>query len=191
MEFKKSLCVLLCAVAVAAVGCGTQTPSNNSVPVMSEEAAATEPTGEVVRIEYGESASFGNMTVTVNAVEDPSIVMNSGKKAMFFNVTIENHTEETVTTNYLNNFAISVDGTYYDAVDCFTMPVMQKLYDFYGMEPFRAEIPAGESVTGYLAAEVNPEFTDMELHYTPKTTDRSSRISVSLTQDNVKAAVRP
>ncbi len=184
---KRMFCVLLCAVSLTAVGCGARTPSNNSVAVMSAQDVTEAPTVEIKTV-YGETATYGNMTVTVNTVEDPEIVMDTGRKALFFNVTITNNTEETVMTNYINNFSLTVDGTYHDATDCFTIPVMQELYNFYGEEAFKAEIAPGETVTGYLAAEVNPNFSEMSLHYTPKTTDRGSRVTVELTSDNVTAA---
>lgn len=194
MRVKKSLCVLLAMMAVMAVGCGgDKDKDTNSVILFdSEQSAEATPTEtyEEVKTFYGESASYGDMTVTVSKVEDPSIIMeNSGKMAVFFEVTIDNGTQETVMTNYLNNFALTVDGTYYESADCFTIPVMKKLYDFYGNDAFKNEIPAGESFTGYLAAEVDSDFEEMQLHYIPKTTDRGSRISVALVRDNMTEAV--
>ncbi len=195
MKLKKSLCVLLGLMTVMAVGCGGDKDKDTNSVILYDsgqsaelETAPTETYNEV-NIFYGESASYGNMTVTVSKVLNPNIIMeNSGKMAVFFEVTIDNGTDETVMTNYLNNFSLTVDGTFYDATDCFTIPVMKKLYDFYGDEAFKNEIPAGESFTGYLAAEVDSNFEEMQLHYIPKTTDRGSRISVSLVRDNMTDA---
>ncbi len=191
MKFKKTLCALLCALTVAATGCGAHSPSNNSLAALPEDPKPTEPVYEEITANPGESASFGNMTMTVDSFEDPQITMEStGLKAVFFQVTIENKSEETVVTNYLNNFTLTVDGTYQEANECFTIPVMQKFYNFKGEEPFKAEIAPGESFTGYLAAEVNPEFKEIQLHYTPKTTDRGSRITVTLTDADLSLATK-
>jgi len=65
---------------------------------------------------------------------------------------------------------------------------MKELYDFYGNEAFTDEIPAGETSSGYLAAEVDPDFETLQLHYIPKTTDRGSRITVSLTRNDMTEA---
>jgi len=172
---------MLGLLALMAVGCD-QGGSNQSVK-------ETEETYQEVNTFYGESASFGDMTVTVTKVENPKITMpNTNKMAVFFEVTIDNETKETVTTNYLNNFAVTVDGTYYEPAQCFTIPVMMALYDFYGNEAFTDEIPAGETSSGYLAAEVDPDFETLQLHYIPKTTDRGSRITVSLTRNDMTEA---
>ncbi len=188
MKYNRILCVLLAGAALTLTGCGGGDKNqNSSANHPAQETEAVQTTYEVVKAFYGESASYGNMTVTVTKIEDPEIAMDGGKMAVFFKVTIDNGTEGTVTTNYLNNFAVTVDGTYYEAADCFTIPVMKHLYDFYGNEAFADEIPAGESFTGYLAAAIDSDFEDLQLHYIPKTTDRGSRISVSLTRDNMTA----
>ncbi len=177
--------VLLAAMMLTAVGCDQNGASS------TKETEKIQETYQEVNIFYGESASFGDMTVTVKKVEDPGITMtNSKKMAVFFEVTIDNGTNETVTTNYLNNFALTVDGTFYDPVDCFTIPVMKELYDFYGNEAFADEIAAGQTSTGYLAAEVDPDFKNLQLHYIPKTTDRGSRISVALSREDMTKAAK-
>lgn len=187
MKYNRILCVLLAGAALTLTGCGGGDKNQNSTPNAPVQQTEPVPTYEEVKTFYGESASYGNMTVTVTKIEDPGIAMDGGKMAVFFKVTIDNGTEEPVTTNYLNNFAVTVDGTYYEAADCFTIPVMKHLYDYYGNEAFADEIPAGKSFTGYLAAAIDSDFEDLQLHYIPKTTDRGSRISVSLTRDNMTA----
>ncbi len=176
---------------MTAAGCsqpaGDDTNRTNSTA--DQQVSATDATYEEVKTFMGESATYGNMTVTVTKVEDPEIIMeNSGKMAIFFDVTIENGTEETVVTNYLNNFAVTVDGTYYDSADCFTIPVMKKLYDTTGEEAFQTEIAAGATVSGSLAAEVPKDFKELHLHYIPKTTDRGSRVTVELSAEDVTKA---
>ncbi len=192
MKYRKSLCVLLGLLTVMAVGCSKPANNNTVSQTESQVEQMTAPdmqNYEEVKTFYGESASYGNMTVTVSKMEDPGIVMeNTGKMAVFFEVTIDNDTEETVTTNYLNNFAMTVDGTYYEPKDCFTIPVMKKLYDATGQDAFQGEIAPGESMTAFLAAEVAPEFQELALHYIPKTTDRGSRVTVELTRDDMTKA---
>ncbi len=191
MKYNRILCVLLAGAALTLTGCGGGDKDNSTSANSRSDGnmSQTEPvqTYEVVKAFYGESASYGNMTVTVTKIEDPKIAMDGGKMAVFFKVTIDNGTEAAVTTNYLNNFALTVDDTFYEAADCFTIPAMKHLYDFYENEAFADEIPAGESFTGYLAASIDSGFEDLQLHYIPKTTDRGSRISVSLTRDNMTA----
>lgn len=185
MRFQKSMCVLLGVLMLTSVGCN----GNSSSTTSTKETEKITETYQEVNIFYGESASFGDMTVTVKKVEDPGITMkNSKKMAVFFEVTIDNGTKETVTTNYLNNFALTVDDTFYDSAQCFTIPVMKELFDFHGDSAFTDEIPAGQTSTGYLAAEVDPGFEKLQLHYIPKTTDRGSRISVSLSKEDMTKA---
>lgn len=174
---------------LTAAGCnGKRTISDSTMDSYDVE-PTTEVVYEEVNIFYGESATYGNMTLTVDKVENPEITLASnGKMILFFHVTIDNGSEETVTTNFLNNFALTVDGTFYESDKCFTIPAGSELYKFYGEETFAEEIPAGESHTGYLAAEVDPDYDQIQFHYIPKTTDRGSRITVTLSKDDVTAA---
>ena len=189
MKTRKYLCALLAFVTLAAVGCNKPEGSATVYESGQTQPAETEATYEEVKTFYGESAEVGGMTVTVTKVEDPKITMdNSGKMAVFFSVKIDNGTEDAVPANYLNNFTLTVDGEYLEAADCFTIPVMKKLYDTYGEEALQTDIAAGESVSGYLAAEVDPDFEELALHYLPKTSDRASRVTVELTRDDMTAA---
>ncbi len=189
MKMKRIICAVLTAFLVLTAGCGGKRTISNSEADPYTPEATTEVHYEEVEAFYGESASYGNMTVTVDKVEDPNITMeNTGKKLLFFHVKIQNGTDDAVTTNYLNNFALTVDGTFFEPDECFTIPAGAQLYKFYGQESFSDEIAAGAEYTGYLAAEVNPGFEAIQLHYIPKTTDRGSRISVSLTKNDVTQA---
>lgn len=171
------ICALLAATAIMAVGCNTSGGDSN---VISQ--GQTEPYTEIQSF-MGQSASFGDMTFTVNKAMDPGISMNNGNMAVFFEVTVENGSDETVPANYLNNFSLTVDGSYAEANQCCTIPVMKKLYDTCGVEAMNEEIPAGENRTGYIACEADADFETLILHYTPKTTDRRSMISVSISAD--------
>lgn len=171
---------------LTAVACeDNATESKNSLIIYDSTytEAPTQLQYEEIEGFFGESSTYGDMTLTVTKAEDPGITMNDGKMVVFFEVTIDNGSQDTVTTNYLNNFSLTVDGKSFTADQCFTIPVMKKLYDFYGCEAFQEEIPAGGSFTGYLSAEVEPAFQELQLHYTPKTTDSGSRITVTLTSD--------
>lgn len=188
MKMKKWICVLLAMTAVFAAGCNRQRTSSGDIVIYNSEnpaPEATEETYEEIKVFMGESATLGNMTLTVSTVEDPGIEMESGKMAVFFNVTIENGSDDTVVANYLNNFTITVDGAYYEASECCTIPVMKELYDFYGFPAMAEEIPTGETRTGYIACEVAKGFDELELHYLPKTTDRGSMITVPLSAEDM------
>ncbi len=191
MRMQKTICVLLAAMLLTASGCGRRTVSNSksdSVYVPSSSAAESY---EEIEVFCGESATFGNMTLTVDRVEDPGIKMDaSGYSLIFFHATIENGSEETVPANYLNNFALTVDGSYFAPDKCFTIPAGKELYDYYGQNTFADEIEPGESYTGYLAAEVVPGFKELQLHYIPKTTDSGSRITVNLTKDDITSLTK-
>lgn len=146
-----------------------------------------EPTYEVVTADLGDTASYGGMTLTVVTAENPDITLDNGKKTVFFQVTIDNQTEETVTASYLNNFSITVNGKDYDSDECCSIPAMRALYDTYGIESLNEELAPGASCTGYVACEVDKRFDLISLHYTPKTTDRGSRITVTVTADDLTA----
>ena len=184
MKFRpqKLICVLLASLFLLSAGCHNESGIKIDSSVTQE---TTEPIQEI-QAELGQEAEYGGMKMTVLSVRDPEIVMEqSGKLAMFFEVQLDNQTDETVTANYLNNFSITVDGVHYDSNECCTIPVMKKLYDFYGVDAMNEEIPAGESREGMIACEVNSDFKELSLHYTPKTTDKSSRITVPVTKESI------
>jgi len=187
--YKKLLCLVLSGAMLLAAGCSNDA-NKGSVNVYDENnPAPTEAPVQEIQGELGQSAEVGGMTLTVLSVEDPNITMEkTGKQALFFHVTIDNKTDGTVTANYLNNFSLTVDGTYYSSDVCCTIPVMKELYDFYGTDAMTEEIPAGESRTGYIACEADKGFESLSLHYTPKTTDRESKITVTVDKSAVVEA---
>ena len=178
MNCKRIICAVLCAAMLLSAGC-SKGKGNNTAP--------TEATYEEVTAELGQSATYGGMTLTVDFAEDPGIrIDDSGNNVMFFHVTIENETEEVVTASYLNNFCLTVNGTFYESYECCTIPAMKKLYDTYDVDAINAEVQPHTSSEGYVACEVNPRYDLIDLHYIPKTTDRASRITVTLTQENIR-----
>ncbi len=174
MKCKKLICILACMTLLLAVGCHS---NNGEEPI--------EPTYEVVTADLGDTASYGGMTLTVVSVEDPDITLDNGKKAIFFQVTLDNQTEETVAASYLNNFSLTVNGVDYDSDKCCSIPAMRALYDTYGINAINEELAPGASCTGYVACEVDERFDLIGLHYTPKTTDRGSRITVTVTVNDM------
>ena len=181
---KKLVCIFLIAGMLCTVGC--QKDESNVNIYDENNPAPTEAQKQEIKSNLGEQAELDGMSFTVISAEDPNIVMpNTGKQALFFKVEINNQTEETVTTNYLNNFSITVDDTEYTSDICCTIPVMKELYDFYGISAMAEEIPAGESCTGYIACETDKNFKEISLHYTPKTNNTGSRITVTLSDDSI------
>ncbi len=177
---KKIFCLVLTGLLLLSAGCQKDKSS-------SQPAETTAPAVEI-KAEIGQEAAYGGMHMTLISAEDPDITMDSGKSAIFFQVKIDNFTEETIAANWLNNFSLTVDGTEYASDECCTLPVMGKLYDFYGIDALNEEIPAGESRTGYIACEAEKGFQELSLHYTPKTTDRTSRITVPVTAEQIVKA---
>ncbi len=177
------LCPLLCLLLAALTGCNTKTPTTSNEVSVNSGNSQVEPatTFYEVKVDYEKevTASYGGMTLTVNAAEDPGIVMeNDGRKVLFFNVTVKNATNDITPVSYLNNFTVTVDGTYYEAIDCVSIPSMKKLYDFYGESALNTEIGSDQSCTGYIAMMVDPDAKELQLHYTPKSTDRTSKVTV-------------
>ena len=193
MNYRKGVCLLLGACLLLAGGCSHDRNTGDETFYDSGAAPqATEIVYEEVKTNIGQAATYGDMTMTVNSVDDPGITMErTGKKALFFNVTIQNGSSETVGAGYLNNFDLTVDGTYFQSDQCCTIPVMKELYDFYGTEALSLELAPGESVTGYVACEVDPGFKEMEFHYIPKTTDRGSHITVPITSGDLTSVTKP
>ena len=182
---KKFLCVLLSGLFLLSAGC----ESKSGISVETSQTQETTEAFQEIQAELGQEAEFGGMKMTVLSVRDPEIIMEqSGKMALFFEVELDNQTQETVVANYLNNFSITVDGIHYDSNECCTIPVMRKLYDFYSIDAMNEEIPAGESRQGMIACEVNTDFKELSLHYTPKTTDRGSKITVPVAKDKITKA---
>lgn len=187
---KKLICIVLTAGMLATVGCQNKTETNVNV-YDENNPAPTQASKQEIKSVLNEKAELDGMSLTVISAENPDIIMqNTGKQALFFQVEINNQTEETVTANYLNNFSLTVDGTEYDSDKCCTIPVMKELYDFYGISAMAEEIPAGESRTGYIACEADKNFKEISLHYTPKINNIDSRITVELSSDNITPAAK-
>lgn len=186
MQIRKAVCLVLTAGMLFCAGCEKDTGNVNYYD--ENNPPPTEAPVETVAGVLGEEAKISGMNFTVVSAEDPGIVMpDSSKQALFFQVEIDNQTDKTVKANYLNNFSLTIDGTDYDSDKCCTIPVMKELYDFYEISAMAEEIPAGESRTGYIACEVDQGFTELVLHYTPKTEDISSRVSVTLSGEEIKS----
>ena len=182
--YQAALCGILALSLLTGTACRRSAPETSSV----EMNASTEPQVFEMKAGMNESASFGGMTLTVSAAEDSGETMDSGNKAVFFYVTLDNESGETVTASYLNNFTLSVDGTYYEADQCCTIPAMHCLYTTHNEPALNKEVENGTSVSGYVACEVKPGFSNVELHYIPKTTDRTSRITVPIASSDFIAA---
>lgn len=188
-NIRKLFCLALVAGMMLCAGC--EKDSGNVNYYDENNPPPTDAPVETVSAVLGEEAEVGGMNITVLSAEDPDITMEqTGRKALFFQVKIDNQTDKTVTANYLNNFSLTVDGTDYDSDVCCTIPVMKELYDFYEISPMTEEIPAEESRTGYIACEADDGFQELTLHYNPKTTDIGSRVSVSLSKDEIKAVLK-
>ena len=180
-QIKKLLSIALAGVLLLSASCQSQSKNNKQIET-------TAPAVEI-QAELGKEAEYGGMKMTVLSAEDPDIIVEqSGKMAVFFQVQISNSTDETISANWLNNFSITIDGTDYDSDVCCTIPVMKKLYDFYGVDAMNEEIPAGESKTGYIACEADKDFQELAFHYIPKTTDRASKITVTVTREQLEKA---
>ena len=175
MRYQKAFCILLGLFLLT--GCHKE---NADESVMETDTSYEEVTANV-----GDVTTFDDVTLTVLSAEDPGIEMSDDKKAMFFKVQIQNDTQAPLKVSYLNNFTLTLNGTYYEAYECCTMPVMRKLYDFYGENALSAELAAGETCMGYVACEVDEKYNLIELHFTPKTEDLGSMITVTLTDDDV------
>lgn len=189
MQIRKAICLVLTAGMLFCAGCEKDTGNVNYYD--ENNPPPTEAPVEMVTGVLGEEANVSGMNFTVVSAEDPGIIMpDSSKQALFFQVKIDNQTDETVTANYLNNFSLTVDGTDYDSDVCCTIPVMKELYDFYEISAMAEEIPAGESRTGYIACEVDPGFKELGLHYTPKTADIGSRVSVALSKEEITSVTK-
>lgn len=186
---KKLICIFLTVGFLLSAGCSSNHTNPNVNYYDENNPAPTDAPKQEVIASLGESTEVDGMRLTVISAEDPDITMEqTGKQALFFQVEIDNQTEETVTANYLNNFSITVDGTAYSSDVCCTIPVMKELYDFYHIPAMAEEIPAGESRTGYIACEADKKLKEISLHYTPKTNDAGSVITVTLSSDEIVPA---
>ncbi len=180
-QTKKLLSLVMAGLLLFSAGCQNRSKNNSQLET-------TVPAVEI-QAELGKEAEYGGMKLTVLSAENPDIIMEqSGKMAVFFQVQITNSTDETIPANWLNNFSITVDGTDYDSDVCCTIPVMKELYDFYGFDAMNEEIAPGESKTGYVACEADKDFQELSFHYIPKTTDRASKITVTVTKDQLEKA---
>ncbi|MDE7122269.1 MAG: DUF4352 domain-containing protein, partial [Oscillospiraceae bacterium] len=149
-QIKKILCLTIATAMMLCAGCNKEDDSGSINYYDENNPPPTQAPVENITAVLGEEAQVSGMNVTVISAEDPDITMSqTGKKALFFQVKIDNQTDKTVTANYLNNFSLTVDGTEYDSDVCCTIPVMKELYDFYEISAMTEEIPAGESRTGY------------------------------------------
>lgn len=178
MKQMRILSMLLCLTMLFAAGCSRGNNSSNT--------EATEATYEVVNADLGQSATYGGMTLVVDFAEEPDKTLDDGRHVMIFHVTITNDSEETVSASYLDNFCLTVNGRFYESYECCTIPAMKVLYDTYGVEAINTSIEPKQTKEGYVACAVDKKYDLIDLHYIPKTTDRLSRITVSLTESNIR-----
>lgn len=177
---RKLICAVLVLCGVMFAGCLGKTGKRDT----EQE---TQPMVEV-QGELGQEASYGGMTLRVISAEDPDITLPDGKKAIFIQVELKNGTEETIKCSYLNNFTLTVDGTFLEPGDCCSIPAMKEMYDRTGNEALSAEIAPGESCAGYVAFEVEKDYQEIIVHFLPKTTDSVSRINVPVSKESMTGA---
>ena len=174
------ICAALVLCSVMLTGCltkaGKQGAEAETQPMVEEQG------------ELGQKASYGGMTLRVISAEDPDITLRNGKKAIFIQVELKNDTEETIKCSYLNNFTLTVDGTFLEPSECCSIPAMKEMYDRDGNEALSAEIAPGESCTGFLAFEVEKDYQEIIVHFLPKTLDTVSRINVPISKESMTGA---
>lgn len=111
----------------------------------------------------------------------------------FFELTIHNNTEDELNTNFLNNcFAITVDGEGYAGISIRSIRFLKRQFGDDVVD-FNEPIPAGETRTGYVCAEVPAEFLEIRFLYFPAAclADWSQCFTFDFTREAMEIAPAP
>lgn len=119
--------------------------------------------------EIGKEQTIDGANVTLNGVYRSSFQnLRKGFRStvVFFSFTVTNNTDAPISADFMQTCQIEVDGTPSDAFSIFAM---SSLYQQFGndVEAFVDPIPVGETVTGYIGAELYQDYTEATLLYTP------------------------
>lgn len=192
MRHRAWLCGML-AVTMLFGGCAEE--ENQSEHVVQDEVIGTTAIATTILSgEIGAEETVGGATVTLNGVYSSSFEhVRNGYESdiIFFSFTVANHTDAPIAANFMQTCEMVIDGTESEA---FTIQARSCLYQQFGndVESFTEEIPAGETVTGYIGAEMYRGYEEATLLYTPlagasgDNKDRSQLISYTFHPDELE-----
>lgn len=144
--------------------------------------------------EIGTEQTVDGATVTLNGVYSSSFenVRNGyPSDIIFFSFTVTNNTDAPIAANFSQTCEMEIDGKPSEA---FSAKAIASVYKQFGSdaEMFVDEIPAGETVTGYIGAEMYRGYKEATLLYTPlaggtsDNKDRSKLISYTFQPEDLE-----
>ncbi|MDO4155386.1 MAG: hypothetical protein Q4D37_01230 [Oscillospiraceae bacterium] len=162
---------LLCSTLVAALlfssGCADKeddgTKSNRT------QAGMTTVSTTILPGEIGTEQTVDGAVVTLNGVYRSSFenVRNGyPSDIIFFSFTVTNNTDAPIAANFSQTCEMEIDG---EPSEVFSAKAISSVFKQFGSdaEMFVNEIPAGETVTGYIGAEMYRGYKEASLLYTP------------------------
>lgn len=164
---------LLCSTLVAALlfnsGCADKEEesstkkSNRTWPAMTTIATTILP-GEI-----GTEQTVDGAEVTLNGVYRSSfenVRHGYPSDIIFFSFTVTNHTDAPIAADFSQTCEMEIDGKPSEA---FSAKAVSSVFKQFGSdaEMFLDEISAGETVTGYIGAEMYRGYKEASLLYTP------------------------
>lgn len=162
---------LLCSTLVAALlfssGCADK--EDGGTKSSRTQAGMTTVSTTILPGEIGTEQTVDGAVVTLNGVYRSSFenVRNGyPSDIIFFSFTVTNHTDAPIAANFSQTCEMEIDG---EPSEVFSAKAISSVFKQFGSdaEMFVDEIPAGETVTGYIGAEMYRGYKEASLLYTP------------------------
>ena len=199
-SIRKGLC-LVCSVAVlaAAVGCGkeesgTVRTADSSTADETEE--TTQQIAERISVEMGEAATLDDITMTVDHAYLTSYTFTSDSEEItiiFYQVTITNDTEQSISANYISNTFYGVaDGVGFATTGLRSVKYITRQFG-EDAEYFSDSIEPGETRQGYVYIEMPADFEEAMFIFYPGSgvSDYSIAYAVTTAREDLEEAPDP
>ncbi|MGN1225147.1 MAG: hypothetical protein ACI4TG_08625 [Ruminococcus sp.] len=187
------LCCTLAAALLLSSGCADKEDSGTKKSNSTWNGMTTITT-TILPGEIGTEQTVDGATVTLNGVYRSSFenVRNGyPSDIIFFSFTVTNNTDAPIAANFSQTCEMEIDGK---PSEVFSAKAISSVYKQFGSnaEMFVDEIPAGETVTGYIGAEMYRGYKEATLLYTPlaggtsDNKDRSKLISYTFHPEDLE-----
>lgn len=175
------LAALLCGSALVMNGCAGNSGSSGDEP--APELSLYEPEvpesridesipGDKLSAKIGETVEYADkLTVTLNQVVEIDDVAKTEYRVLMVEITVANHSDSKIDCQTLTHFSALIDGEVdSNAIRDVRAAIAGRQYYTKinsSLESFNQEIPAGETLTGYVYLGMPSAWETLQLVYTP------------------------
>lgn len=193
-------CILCSTLATLLLFSGCTGKENGKVTELNGEAVTTTTvTTAIYPGEIGKEKTVDGAVVTLNGVYSSDFTNNRNgfdSDIIFFSFTVQNNTDQPIAANFMQTCEMLIDGEPSDAFSVFALSCTYKQFGD-DVELFAEDIPAGETITGYIGAEMYRGYASATLLYTPlsgakgENKDKTQLISYSFKPDELEYIGEP